>query len=215
VVGIWAGRGMLVAFGLVSLLGMPAQDPLAAFTFWTIAFWYVSMVDVPSGGAPVSGVLSQGPAPIVAAIAVAVLYGAGTARLAASDLRVPVRAQRTGWYYLHGFERPAEPDAAEGYRLVASRAVLVLDPTDAWMELTVAPASEGVTLPIAMTLTRDRGEPYTLQVSDAAPRTYFVEMPPGNAYAFLEFRIGVPAVKLKWRFVPTPPFGAGRLPLGG
>ncbi len=37
----WTGRGVLVAFAAISLLGMPGQEIVVAMTFWTMAFWYV------------------------------------------------------------------------------------------------------------------------------------------------------------------------------
>ena len=40
----WIARGILVAFGLISWLGMPGQDAMVAITFWTIAFCYVRVI---------------------------------------------------------------------------------------------------------------------------------------------------------------------------
>ncbi len=38
-------KGALVAIGLASLMGMPAQSLPVALTFWTFAFWYTRLVD--------------------------------------------------------------------------------------------------------------------------------------------------------------------------
>ena len=86
-------QGVLVALGLISLVGMPGQHVIVGITFWTIAFWFVSM----SRGEAAAGPISRYS---WAAIAVAVaVFAAGSARLAAHELRPPMRAQRAGWPY--------------------------------------------------------------------------------------------------------------------
>src|SRR5207302_699521 len=38
-------RAVLAGFGLISLLGVPAQEVSVALAFWTLAFWYTLTVD--------------------------------------------------------------------------------------------------------------------------------------------------------------------------
>src|SRR5438270_703065 len=45
----WIVRALLVAFAIVSLVGIPAQHLVVAFTFWTAAFWYVMLAGRAAG----------------------------------------------------------------------------------------------------------------------------------------------------------------------
>ena len=37
----WIVRGILLAFAVIALVGMPTQEMAAAITFWTAAAWYL------------------------------------------------------------------------------------------------------------------------------------------------------------------------------
>jgi hypothetical protein len=99
----WTARGVLVAFALISLVGMPGQDVSVVITFWTMAFWYVSLVGIP----PQQPALSRRAWGMI--LAIVVIHAAGTLHLAATRLRPPVRAQHYGIPYAYGFYAP-EPD---------------------------------------------------------------------------------------------------------
>src|SRR5262249_33517087 len=74
---VWITRGMLIAFGLISFLGIPGQDVTVVITFWAVAFWYVSSVEPPAAApVPMPRWMSVG------AIAVAIVCAAGTAQFA-------------------------------------------------------------------------------------------------------------------------------------
>jgi hypothetical protein len=130
----YVGRGMLVAFAVISLLGMPGQDLSVAITFWTMAFWYVALV----GRSQDAG----DPKPIgrrtwAMILLVVTAHGAGTAVLATTALRPPVRALRMGWPYSYGFYAP-EPDEAGGeFRWAARRAEAMVAAPRPWMVLAV------------------------------------------------------------------------------
>ena len=95
-------RGMVVAFAAVSLVGMPGQEVPASITFWLAAFWYVFLVDPPRRHQRVDSRVASG---WVLALPVGI-FAVGTAWMAATSLRVPVRAQRIGWPYSYGFYQP-------------------------------------------------------------------------------------------------------------
>ena len=44
----------LVAFGLISLVGMPAQNPMIAMTFWVFAYWYSRLAGVAATPMPMA-----------------------------------------------------------------------------------------------------------------------------------------------------------------
>jgi hypothetical protein len=113
-------RGMLIGFALISLVGMPSQSPAVTFTFWTIAFWYVSMVGVPEAK-------PSGRTMWTVVIAIFVVFVVGSAYLAGGDLRLGERARRLGFPYSYGFSFP-EPDGSGGeYRWAARRGSIVID----------------------------------------------------------------------------------------
>jgi O-antigen ligase len=146
--------GALLAVGLISLLGVPAQDISVTLTFWTFAFWYVVLVRgerepaVAPSIAAASRVASANefgshagfPAwrgwAVVGVLLVS--YAAGTVYLARTRLRVPMRAQHIGWPYSHGFY-PSEKDGSSGeYRWTGQRASAVVDAPRRWLALTVS-----------------------------------------------------------------------------
>jgi hypothetical protein len=101
---------------------------IVSLTFWTMAFWYVSVV-----GAPEQRALTRTAWTAIAAVLVA--FAIGTTIHAARSLRVPHRAQRTGWTYAYGLF----PPEADGWRRWTGRkAVAVVEAPTRWIELTVS-----------------------------------------------------------------------------
>ena len=136
----WTGRGVLIAFAMISLVGMPGQDITVSMTFWTMAFWYVALVGAPP------------PAPLrlpewAAIAAVLTIYAAGTVRAAANELRVPVRAARGGWAYSYGLYAPEPDGRGREQRWTKQHAVAVLEAPTEWLELTVSANYLAVTQP--------------------------------------------------------------------
>lgn len=189
----WTGRGVLAAFALISLVGMPGQEIAVAMTFWTMAFWYVSLA-----GAPAAAPLRL---PAWAAIAaVLVIYAAGTARAAANELRVPVRAARGGWAYSYGFYPPERGEDGGEYRWTRQRAVAVIDAPARWMALTISvnhfkiaggpPASEiGRHAPIRavdVKVWRDQQLVVEEHLTNTAPVTEYIAVPDGEQRLLLE-----------------------------
>ena len=127
----WITRGMLIGFGLISFLGVPGQDVTVAITFWTVAFWYVALVEPPAAPAPMPRWMSA------AAVAVAIVCAAGTAELAMTRLRVPERAMRKTWPYSYGFASAQTVGGEDGYRRSRSHAVAVLDAPSRWLSVSV------------------------------------------------------------------------------
>ena len=124
-------RGAILGLAVVSLLGMPGQDPAVAFTFWTFAAWYLLASGRPADRSPIAG------ATWVAVAAVVIVFVAGTAYFATGRLRLPVRIQHLGGEYLYGFSW-AEPDGENGfYRWARKKATAVVPAPTRSLELTV------------------------------------------------------------------------------
>jgi hypothetical protein len=209
----WTGRGMLVAFAVISLVGMPAQDVFVAITFWTFAFWYVSLV-----GGSTKGLPTAWGSWIVIAIVIAA-FGADTLHLAAGRLRVAKRAQRAGWPYSYGFYEP-EPDGAGGeFRWARGRAVAVLDAPTRWLALTVSANQPDVGIrPVDAKVWSDGHVALKAHFTSAEPLTGYVRIPAGERRTVIETWVSrvfhVPAdertlgLRVKWDFVTAPPPGA-------
>jgi hypothetical protein len=185
-------RGMLIAFACISLVGMPSQDVIAAITFWTAAFWYVSLC------APTAEPNRLGTrAWIIVAIVVAA-FSMTTAMLARSTLRVPVRAQRVGWPYAYGFY-PSEPDGAGGEQRWAGRhAVAVVDAPTRHLSLSVAvdplrghrPNRLTSRIPpVDVKVWVDRKTVIDARVTDTAPITTYVPIREGEPRMLIETRV--------------------------
>ena len=95
-------KGALIAIGLASLMGMPAQSLPVALTFWTFAFWYTRLVD-PEPATP-SRALS--PFAWVAIVVVVGAYVSLTVIEARRSLRPPLRAAAGDWPYAYGMYDP-------------------------------------------------------------------------------------------------------------
>ena len=113
-------RGAILGLAIVSLLGVPGQDPSMAFTFWTFSAWYLLASGRPADPRPTTR------ATWMAATAIVLVFVAGTAQLAMGRLRPPVRIQRLGGDYLYGFSW-SEPDGEGGfYRWARRKATAVV-----------------------------------------------------------------------------------------
>jgi hypothetical protein len=119
---VWAVRTLLVVFAVMSLVSMPGQDPAVAMSVWTFSAWYVVLA-----GMPATPRVPRWAWAVAGMIVLVCL--AGTARLAAGPLRVPVRVQHSvsGDYseYSYGFW-PAETDGEGEFRWTGRRATTVV-----------------------------------------------------------------------------------------
>ena len=87
-------RGALVAFGVISLLGMPGQSLPVVLTFWTLAFWFAGIKGVPSSPSTPWSTVGWS-----ATLVVVILHAAVTFADARGDLRPRNRSMRFGWEY--------------------------------------------------------------------------------------------------------------------
>ena len=98
-------RGLLLGLGVVSLFGMPTQNPLVLYWFFGLVAWFAVFVPDPARRErrPVELRMAW-----IAACALAIAYAAGHLVLAAGPLNVVQRAQRAQRDYVIGVY-PAEP----------------------------------------------------------------------------------------------------------
>lgn len=119
-------RGVLLAFGAISLLSVSSQSLPVTLTFWTLAFWFLCASGRLGAGAPL--VDRNWPRRTWIVVLALVLVHAGlTVVSARGDLNPLARAARFGWDYragITGIER--SPDGTPGRRWTRDRALTLV-----------------------------------------------------------------------------------------
>jgi O-antigen ligase len=211
--GLWITRGMLIAFGAVSMFGMPGQAIMVAVTFWAVVFWHLSFRTERDGNPFVSRWTW------VVAVLIAVVAGAGTAWQASGKLRVPARARASTWPYAYGFAAPQSVENEEGYRRARSHALAVLDARSRWLSVSVRPdPQQDGGQPVDVRVWADGGTVLKAQLRSRGPLTAIVELPTDRKRVLLEaagrrldshrpffVRDAEALYFLKWEFLDHPP----------
>jgi hypothetical protein len=208
----WAGRGVLVAFGVISLFGMPGQDLMVALTFWSLAYSFVRMKGTSTPDRPTSRLTW------LAMATVLVAFAAGTAVVSATSLRLSTRAREAEAPFSYGFSYGfALPDPAQdGFRPTIRHAVALVEPgPEGWIAIEVRRA-EHVATPVDVRVWREGetvlkgrlGGPGVLETY--APVTplskVLLEMraSPAGWTRFSPFATDS-GIVVRWRFVDQPP----------
>jgi hypothetical protein len=206
---------VLIGFGLISMLGMPGQDVMVAITFWTVAFWYVTAAH------PHTQSLS-GPLPKwvwAAVIVTTIAAAAGTAELALTRLRVPVRGLAASWPYSYGITAPQTDGPDVGYRQASGHAVAVVDVPYRWLSVSVRLA-EKTDQAVDVRVWTNGDTLLKGQLSTAAPLTAIVQLPADERRMLFEaaarpvdsrrpffMRARDPRFLVKWDFLDREPGG--------
>ncbi|MGE5243995.1 MAG: O-antigen ligase family protein [Betaproteobacteria bacterium] len=216
-------RAALVAFALISLVGMPAQNAAVAFTFWTIAFWFATAADTTRTSAfrpRTTRLIEAGSAALL------ILFLAGTAFAARHDLRPAERALANGLPYEYGFARPEMGPGGLTYRWAAKRAVVALDAPRPWMRLVVSVNHFDIgTNPVRVRIWCDEALALETTLNSVAPITKYVQLPTGRPRVLLQTWVsrvvrprdlGLPdnrelGLFVHWDFVDRPPSGAATI----
>jgi len=213
----WITRGVLIGFGLISMLGMPGQDVIVVITFWAIAFWYATAVGTERS------VIAPLPRWAWAGVAIATIVAAvGTTELALTRLRVPVRGLSASWPYSYGLTAPRTEGAEAGYRQASGHAVAVVDAPYRWLSISVRLAQ--TTDQAVDVRVWTNGETLLKgQLSSAAPLTALVELPDRQPRLLFEAaarpvdsarpfftRAMDPRFLVKWEFLDRAPGGFNR-----
>lgn len=204
----WTARGILAAFGVLSLVAMPGQDLMVAITFWTFAAWYVGLV-----GAPVSRPLAP---PVWAAMAVGlVVFAAASASAAANELRITNRALRLKAPLSYGFATPEPAGADAGFRRTQAAAVAIVQTAPRWMAVVVKRADPSTAGPVSVRVWCDGETVLKATLTQPDPITAFVPIKqPGRVVLETSSRHASfrpwtrrPELFVKWEFVHQPPPG--------
>jgi O-antigen ligase len=179
-------RSVFIAIGLVSLVGMPTQNPLVTFTVWTFVVWFVLLLD--PAGLRDETLLSRSRKVQFVVWGIALTYVAITAYVAYTQLRVPYRALKVGWHYAHGFSRPVTTSERGPFRLTDRRAVEVFPAERKWLKLTAwVDHPDAQADPVEFRIWRNRHElVLRAVVRDSTQVTHYVEMDEGSRYTMIE-----------------------------
>ena len=206
----WIASGMLFAFALISLVGMPGQESMVMLSLWTFVFWYSSIVGLPESG----GRLTARSWLLVGVVLI--LYGGGTTVEAFTRLRVPVRAQTAGWPYSYGFFEPEKDGAGGEFRWSGRRAVAVVKASAHGMLLNASSNFPDLSSkPVGVKVWCDGKLVVDAHLSTSAPVSKYVRLPTAERWVVIETRVGrvvrprefgVPddrelGVMLSWNFV--------------
>jgi hypothetical protein len=208
-------RVILIGFGLISLVGVPAQNIVVAFTFWTFAFWFVG--EVGRWPCPGRGLKSPHRLTWAALWLLVFVHAGGTVIAALTYLRPPSQAMRANMDYSLGFYEP-EDDSA--FRWTRQRAVVVLIAVKPWVELTVrATHADLPNKPVDVKVWVNQKLAVRTQLASAEPITRY--MPSGDRGKRMMLETWVSRVErprdrgqddprdlglqVRWNFVDEPP----------
>ncbi len=114
-------RGSLVGFGIVSLLGVPGQSLPVVLTFWTLAFWFVSLKGIAAPTKAWSTIMWS------ATLALVAIHAVITYADARGDLLPRNRSTRFGWDYQYGIsDLERSPDGSPGRRWTERKSLSVV-----------------------------------------------------------------------------------------
>jgi hypothetical protein len=212
-------RGVLVGFGLVSLVGMPGQDVSVVFTFWALAFWFLTLLE--PGGKEALGRRVK-PAWWIAVWLTVLGYSAATAYVGWTALRPPLLARAADFDYSYGFY---PPQGTETFRWAAKQAVTVLPtpPDRRWLQVEIRVDRLSVARqPVDVRVWTDRHSIVRAQLSSVDPVTGYFKVPTGRSRVMLETWVNRTlrprdfgedddrelGLIVDWHFLDAPPPGA-------
>ncbi|PWT79963.1 MAG: hypothetical protein C5B57_13020 [Blastocatellia bacterium] len=213
-------RGTLIGFGLISQLGIPAQNVAVSFTFWVLAFWFLTLLD-PRSLTPLNKLVVNLPG-WVATWIVILVYGVATALAGWTVLRPPVRAAAVNADYSYGFYKPVE---GETFQWAAKNAVTVLPaPSDRrWLRVKIwTDRLNLVRQPVDAKVWTDRRLIVNTRLASVEPVTRYVKVPEGKQRVIVETWVSHArrpsetglndarelGIMVEWEFVAIPPANA-------
>lgn len=216
---IWIARGILVAFGLISLVGMPGQDPMVAVTFWVFAVWYMRLRGVPAEAAPIP------PWAWTSMAAALVVFAAASVVVAGTWLRLPNRALAARQPFSYGYAPIIGAGPDTGYRGVNTRAVTVVEPDGRWLAVTVRLAAPAMSSqPVDVRVWKNGEVVLKAQLTTTTPFNAFAPAGDAGTPLLLETSARPPGtprwwpftadsgVLMRWEFVEHAPTHLGYQP---
>jgi hypothetical protein len=213
-------RGVLAAFGLISLVGMPGQDVAVVFTFWPMAFWFLALLQPESRRT--LDLRIKGAAWWIVVWVVALGYSAATAYVGWTDMRVPIRAAAADLDYNYGFY-PPDPGGTSRWAMKQAVDTLPVPPDRKWLQVTVwVNHIDLPKKPVEVKVWANRQPIVRARLSTIESITRYFKVPDGDRRVVLETWVsrtlnprdfGVPddrelGLIVDWKFLDARPPGA-------
>jgi hypothetical protein len=174
-------RSLLVAFGLISLVGVPGQNVVVAAIIWAFTFAFAGETGRRPADAPPSSIQPRWWAVLWILV---VVYAAAMAYVGMTLLRPPVQAMRAGLNYASGFY-PKDGDAP--YVWTAKHAVAVVPTAGRWLTLeSIVNHPDAYKNPVGVKVWVDGALVMNKSVTSSFPITASVELSGGADRVMIE-----------------------------
>jgi hypothetical protein len=174
----WTLRALLAGTAIVSLFGMPTQNPVALLLFFLLAAWMVAT----HGPVPAPLHTQWIRAGWIAAAAAAVVYLAGHAALATGPLSVSERARRFHREYVQGAHAPEPMPGGGQFRWTDDESRFVLPARTRWLVIRLwAHHPDIAEHPVLVTLAANCGNVLSREIRSHTPISVGIELPDGTS----------------------------------
>jgi len=172
----------IVAFGIISMVGMPSQNLFVAMTMWTLCAWLLLSVDSADRFKTQTGRWVYVVAALMAAVLAVLTYESGW-----HELRPPFRAKRFDYPYTAGLYAPM--DGPMGTTVTSRNAVVVQRAQTGVMKLDVwVEHPDADSRPVRVEAWIDGERVIRGRFAKSVPLTRFVAVPAGERFV-LETRV--------------------------
>jgi hypothetical protein len=202
-------KSALIGLGLIATVSMPTQNLTVSLSFWLFAIWYLH-ASAASAEMIASDRVRDGVLPWLVVIAAAAAFAGLTFEEGLMKLRPAYRAVAADWHYSYGFEaldtsgpvpirwisstRAVDVIHVEGRQWVLDNQGRPVPPppgtaTPQWVKLTISGAPpDAVTTKFRLRVMADKKLIADYAFFDGKPKTWYIELTPGQRYMLLEVR---------------------------
>ncbi|MBA3269978.1 MAG: O-antigen ligase family protein [Acidobacteria bacterium] len=176
-------RGVLTGLGVASLLGVATQHPALFLTFMTLVYWFGALLDPAS---PHMGQRTIAPALWAGLFVIPVCVAGSQLITARTDLRVPLRALRSGFPYGYGFSAPETDPQLGIVRWTNRHAVAVVRAEHAYLALAASTPQADAANPVRVMLRVDARQVADADARGPEPLTWIVRVRDGQRFLMIE-----------------------------
>jgi hypothetical protein len=197
-------KGAVVAFGVISQISMPSQNPFVELMFWVFVAWL--LVDTGQVDQPVPEPRRVDAAIWLAMLGVVGVFVTMSWTVANTELRPPLLALETGWGYRYGFYEVERPEGQPAFAWTQERAVDVLEQKKpGWLRIRIGAGPPDIEArPVQVTLSYGGTLVASYLKSNQTARDWYVRVGDGRVTFWQFIEITTSRV---WR--PSD-FGGGR-----
>ena len=174
----WTLRALLAGIAVVSLVGMPTQNPVALLSFFLLAAWMLAVQAPARMSIPAPGIRAGW----IAAAACAVVYVASHAILAVGPLSVSERAKRFHREYVQGAYAPEPMPDGGHFRWTDDESRFVLPARTPWLVVRLWAHHPDIgEHPVGVTIASSCGVVFNRELKSSTPISVGIELPSGTS----------------------------------